>query len=500
MTLAISYSRANCGMQANLVTLETHLSNGLPGFSIVGLPEAAVRESKDRVKSAINNSAYEFPVRKITVNLAPGDLPKQGARFDLPIAIGILAASGQIPIALLTDYEFAGELALSGDLRPIHGVLPLALAARQAKRKLIIPKENAFEASLVNGLEIFPAEHLLEITSHFQGRNALKSYHREPHTAESCNDIDLSDVRGQMQAKRCLEIAAAGEHSLLMSGPPGTGKTMLASRLPTLLPAMTEEESLAAATVASISNRGFDMRQWAVRPFRQPHHTASGVALVGGGNPPRPGEISLSHHGVLFLDELPEFSRHVLETLREPLESGQITISRAAQQMIFPAQFQMICAMNPCPCGHFGNPNQQCRCTDEQIARYRGKLSAPFLDRIDLQVEVAALPQDALFEPQSHAAESSHEVRERVVAARERQVARSGRPNSRLGVREMESVCGLDDETKSYFRQSLKTLNCSTRAYHRTLRVARTIADLDDRAQIQSRDLQEALLYRVMNV
>lgn len=497
MTLAISYSRAGCGMRALLVTLETHLSKGLPGFSIVGLPEAAVKESKDRVRSAIINSSYEFPVRKITVNLAPGDLPKQGARFDLPIAMGILAASDQIPMASVTEYEFAGELALSGALRPIEGVLPLAMATRDAKRKLIIPIENAFEASLVNGLEIYPVSHLLELTAHFQGRKALALYEKEAMTSVVSHPLDIADVRGQHQAKRCLEIAAAGEHSLLMSGPPGTGKTMLASRLPTLLPAMSDEEALAAATVVSISNRGFDMTQWATRPFRQPHHTASAVALVGGGSPPKPGEISLSHHGVLFLDELPEFSRHVLETLREPLESGQITISRAAHQAVFPAQFQLICAMNPCPCGHLGDPNHQCRCTQDQVARYRSKLSAPFLDRIDMQIEVCALSQDLLFDVDSSPTEKSHEVRCRVELARACQLARSGRPNARLSVREMDKVCALNDKTRAYLKDSMKRLHCSTRAYHRTLRVARTIADLAGRESIEISDLQEALLYRV---
>ena len=418
MNLAIVYSRTNDGIDAPLVTVEVHLGNGLPGFSIVGLPEMAVKESKDRVRAAIINSRFEFPAKRITVNLAPADIPKDGGRFDLPIALGILAASGQISEKSLSEYEFIGELALGGQLREVKGVLPTAYAANKADRSLFVPDGNANEASLIKGLSVFAANHLLQICLHLAETEQLTPFAGNAATNEAEYDFDLSDVKGQFQAKRALEIAAAGGHNLIMVGPPGTGKTMLATRLASILPPMTESEALEAATIASISDQGFDSSNWGLRTVRDPHHTSSGVALVGGGAKVRPGEISLAHNGVLFLDELVEFDRKVLDVLREPLETGRITISRAARQATYPAQFQLVAAMNPCPAGC--ETSKSCQCSLEQQRRYRSKLSAPFLDRIDLQIEVLRLPREDLQKPSE--GESSKQVRARVIAARDRQL------------------------------------------------------------------------------
>ncbi len=496
MSLAVVYSRAGTGIDAPLVTVEVHLANGLPSLSIVGLPEAAVKESKDRVRGALLTSQFDFPTRRITINLAPADLPKDGGRFDLPIALGILAASGQIQKEKLAEYEFVGELALSGELRSIRGVLPVARQSRNAKRALVLPQENAAEATLAGGAIILGTDHLLKVCAHLNGTEKLQAQAQTVVTTSSESHPDLSDVRGQHHAKRALEIAAAGGHSLLLAGPPGTGKTMLASRLPGILPPMTENEALETAAIQSISQSGFDQENWKKRPFRAPHHTASGVALVGGGSTPKPGEISLAHNGVMFLDELPEYDRRVLEVLREPLESGKVTISRAARQAEFPARFQLIAAMNPCPCGYLGDPSGRCRCTSDQVHRYRGRISGPILDRIDMHVDVPQVPKEMLYGETQATSETSAEVRTRVEQAREKQQQRSGKANHQLNNREIETHCALDQTNRSLLEQAIDRLGLSARASHRILRVARTIADLDGNDLISVTHLSEAISYR----
>ncbi len=493
MSLAVLYSRALTGLDAPLVTVEVHLANGLPSFTIVGLPDTEVKEARERVRAALVNCRFEFPARRITVNLAPAELPKESGRFDLPIALGILAASRQIPTGGLAAQEFAGELSLSGDLRAIRGALAMTYRAARSGRAFVLPAASAAEAALVRDAAIHPAATLLEVCGHLTGTAPIAPLVGDP-VASSSVYPDLAEVKGQAHAKRALEVAAAGAHSLLLAGPPGTGKSMLASRLPGLLPPMTDEEALESAALRSLASTNFQIEQWRERPFRSPHHSASGVALVGGGGDPRPGEISLAHRGVLFLDELPEFDRRVLEVLREPLESGKVTISRATRKSDFPARFQLVAAMNPCPCGYLGHYGGRCRCTPDQVARYRGKLSGPLLDRIDIHIEVPAVPQEELLA--EGVGETSAAVRARVTAARARQLARQRKPNVELGTKEVERHCRADGAGETLLKQAISRLGLSARAYHRVLKLARTIADLAGDQTIAAVHVAEAIGYR----
>ncbi len=499
MRLARLITRALVGISAPEVIVEVHIANGLPALSIVGLPEAAVRESKDRVRAAIQNSLYEFPMRRITVNLAPADLPKEGGRYDLPIALGILAASGQIKPDLLESHEFHGELALSGHLRAVNGSLPAALGAQASGRKLVLPRANAHEAALVENVEVKAAATLLEICRYLQQQGELLDAVAAPaHHTDKRVFPDMSDVRGQHRARRALEVAAAGRHNMIMVGPPGTGKSMLASRLPGILPPMTNQHALESAAVNSISHHGFDADNWKQRPFRHPHHTASGVALVGGGSIPSPGEISLAHHGVLFLDELTEFDRRVLDVLREPMETGTITISRAARQAEFPANFQLIAAMNPCPQGYSCDGKQLCQCTYEQQRRHRNRISAPLLDRIDIHIEVPKLEKDALDQngPEN---ENSQTIRKRVIKAYRKQLERTGKSNSELSSTEVAAYCRLGSAEKMLLDKAMEKLQLSARAYHRILKLARTIADLSASENIEIPHITEAISYRSLD-
>lgn len=500
MSLAILYSRGRDGTKAPLVTVEVHISNGLPSLSIVGLPETAVKESKDRVRGAILNSNFEFPMQRITINLAPADIPKEGGRFDLPIALGILAASGQIVKENLKDYECIGELSLGGELRPVPGILPVALQARNAGKKLIVPQQNCSEATLVEQASIIPVIHLLDICAHLNGeKNIAAAVAQQLNDEQDLEKLDFADVHGQFHVKRAFEIAAAGNHNLLMIGPPGTGKSMLAARMPSILPALSEQQALEAAAIASISDAGLNVKQWRKPPFRAPHHTASAAALVGGGSNPKPGEISLAHQGVLFLDELPEFDRKVLEVLREPLETGRITISRAARQADFPARFQLIAAMNPCPCGYLGDATDRCHCTSEQIARYRNKISGPLLDRIDMHLEVPRVSHEVLRGKSGSQEEASHKIKERVIEARNIALSRTNKTNNQLTAQEIKKHCQFTEQGHALLEQVMDKFGLSHRAYHRILKLSRTIADLSGSNNIEISHLSEAIGYRVLD-
>ena len=491
MSFAKIYTRGLLGLHAPLIEVEVHVSAGLPSLTIVGLAEAAVRESKDRVRSAIINSGFQFPTKRLTINLAPADLPKDGSRLDLPIALGILIATGQIPETCVDQFEFMGELALDGHLRPVTGTLTIAMACQLAQHRLILPTANAHEAAQLPDIEVFAASHLKQVCEHFTETQKINVTENSQNILHQHYKFDLADVKGQIRPRRALEIAAAGGHSILFRGPPGTGKTLLASRLPSILPPLNHHENLAVASIYSIANL---QHQFGQRPFRAPHHTASAIALVGGGSHPKPGEITLAHLGVLFLDELPEFDRKVLEVLRQPLEAREIVISRASRQITFPADFQLIAAMNPCPCGYAFNQDSRCQCSSETIKRYQNRISGPLLDRIDLHIDVPPLKAHEL--QNDTVVENSETVRERVLQAYHFQINRQGATNQSLSPQQLEAYAQLDQASQNMLAIAQQRLNLSARAYHRILRVARSIADLAQCQDIASAHLSEALSYR----
>jgi magnesium chelatase family protein len=494
MSLTQLTTRAQEGVNAPEVQVEAHISNGLPTFTMVGLPEAAVREARDRVRSAIINSGFEFPARRITINLAPANLPKEGGRYDLPIALGILAASKQIDASTLTSFDCYGELALSGECRGVDGLLPALIASKQAQKKIIIPEINQGEAMLVREASIYSCDSLAGVCASLNGGQALPRVFASEASTNSLFENDLCEVYGQHQARRALEIAASGGHHMIMMGPPGTGKSMLAQRLNTILPLMSEAEAMSSASIRSISHKPVNRDNWLRRPFQSPHHTVSAVALVGGGSIPKPGEISLAHNGVLFLDELTEFDRRSIEVLREPLETGRIHISRASRQAEFPAEFQLVAAMNPCPGGC--ESIMHCNCSVEQLNRYRNKLSAPLLDRIDIQIELPRLDQGELLRGSHKQQETSQQVRTRVSHTRQRQLQRQGCLNAKLGNQQIEKFCALDHESEKLLVTSIDKFRLTARGYHKILRLSRSIADMANDTNIQPRHLAEAIAYR----
>ena len=497
--LAKILTRASYGLDAPLVTIEVHISGGLPSFSIVGLPEGAVKESKDRVRSALMNSRFKFPNQRITVSLAPANLPKSGGRYDLPIALGLLIASNQLkPKVNIDNFEFYGELGLDGLLRPTEGLLPAIVESTKQRHAVVMPKENTDQAALVKQAQLYPATHLLEVCNFLNATSEI-----QPPQVDTEDlvvyDKDLDQVKGQHHAKRALEIAASGGHNILLIGPPGSGKTMLSERMPSIMPPLSTDKALERAAIYSVANKAITPHHLKVRPFRSPHHSASAVAIVGGGSNPKPGEVSLAHEGVLFLDELPEFPRNVLEVLRQPLENAKVNLSRASQQVSFPANFQLIAAMNPCPCGYFGDGSSKCHCTEDQIYKYHAKLSGPLLDRIDMVLDVPPLPKETLLDQKSNHVENSETIRKRVLNAYNKQLERQGKVNDRLTPDEVDKFVVLTQQNKQLLESIIDKFQLSARAYHRILKVARTIADMDQSDLVEKQHLTEAITYRRNN-